>query len=230
MNVKHLGRVDFESSYKAMQKFSNERSAATQDELWICEHEPVFTQGLAGRAENVLSNTNIPILQTDRGGQITYHGPGQIVAYPLVNLKRLGIFVKEYVYLLEESILKTLLFFGVTGHRVQGAPGIYVQIDSPHGHSILKKSDIQNNSTLSHQPQFNGLGKVAALGIKVTRHCTYHGLSINVKMDLMPFDLINPCGYKGLKTVDLSTMGIRAEADEVAQVLADKLCIYLEPK
>ena len=230
MITKFLGNIEFASVYSAMQRFTDERSPDTQDELWICEHPAIFTQGLAGKAEHVLEHSNIPILQTNRGGQITFHGPGQVVAYPLVDLNGLGIFVKEYVYILEESILKTLLYFGVTGHRVKGAPGIYVRLDSPNGHSILKP-EIDANTLHNHPiEQFQGLGKIAALGIKVSRHRAYHGLSLNVDMDLSPFKLINPCGYKGLITTDLSTIGVKVEIGEVAKVLADKLSAYLQPK
>ncbi len=230
MIIKYLGKIDFHSSYAAMQDFTNGRNETTPDELWICEHPPVFTQGLAGKTEHVLAHTPIPIVHTNRGGQITFHGPGQIVAYPLIDLRRLGFFVKEYVYLLEESVLKTLLHFDVTGHRVKDAPGIYVQLDAPHGHSVLNKPDAKSFTSMPIRSQFYGLGKISALGIKVSRHCTYHGLSLNVDMDLAPFDLINPCGYPGLKTIDLSTIGVAVETNEVAQVLAEKLIAYLQPR
>jgi lipoyl(octanoyl) transferase len=230
MIIKDLGRIEYLHSYVAMQQFTRERDDSTPDELWICEHSPTFTQGLAGKAEHLIADTPIPIVQTDRGGQITFHGPGQIVAYPLVDLKRLGIFVKEYVYLLEESIIKTLLHFGVTGHRVKAAPGIYVQLNSPFGHSILPGIEGQHFGNPASADPFHGLGKIAALGIKVSRHRAYHGLSLNVNMDLNPFDLINPCGYKGLKTIDLSTIGVSVEVSEVARVLAGKLDTYLESK
>ncbi len=227
MITKRLGCVEYQSTYAQMQGFTLDRIDSTPDELWICEHPPVFTQGIAGKPEHLIQSTSIPVLQTNRGGQITYHGPGQIVAYPLIDLKRLGIFVKEFVYLLEEAVLKTLLYFGVTGHRVKDAPGIYVQLEAPHGHSILRVDQHTHNSG---EPQFNGLGKIAALGIKVSKHRAYHGLSLNVKMDLRPFDLINPCGYHGLKTIDLSTIGVDAEVLEVSRVLEEKLSTYLQPK
>ena len=225
MLIKFLGNVDYLSSFADMQEFTQNRTDSTADEIWVCEHPPTFTQGLAGKVEHILSPTNIPIIQTNRGGQITFHGPGQIVAYPLIDLKRLGIFVKEYVYRLEEAILKTLLQFKVTGHRVQGAPGIYVILDSPFGHQILKKD--QELADITSKSAFSGLGKIAALGIKVSRNKTYHGLSLNVQMDLRPFDFINPCGFKGLKTIDLSTIGCSPDKNEVAQVLTKKLEMYL---
>ena len=226
MITKKLGLVDYKAIYSRMQAFTLERNDSTPDELWICEHYPTYTQGIAGKPEHLLQSTSIPILQTNRGGQITFHGPGQIVAYPLIDLKRLGIFVKEFVYLLEESVLKTLLYFGITGHRVKGAPGIYVQLASPNGHSIFRNGQQAQNNV---EPQFEGLGKIAALGIKVSRHRAYHGLSLNVRMDLSPFNLINPCGYQGLKTIDLSTIGADVQVEEVSLVLIEKLCTYLQP-
>jgi lipoyl(octanoyl) transferase len=230
MIIRHLGLVEFATCYAEMQKFTDAREDSTPDEVWLCEHQPTFTQGLAGKPEHLLAPTPIPLIHTNRGGQITYHGPGQVVAYPLVDLKRLGIFVKEYVYLLEECVLKTLLHFGVTGHRVKDAPGIYVRMDAPHGHSILNPQGNTLSGPDVGSEQFKGLGKIAALGIKVSRHRTYHGLSLNVAMDLSPFDLINPCGYPNLRTVDLSTIEVKAELSEVALVLGEKLSTYLQPR
>src|SRR6059058_2297167 len=129
------GRVEYPPTYEAMQSFTAARDAATPDELWLCEHPPVFTQGLAGKAEYVHTPGDIPVVPTNRGGQVTYHGPGQVVAYPLVSLKRAGYFVKEYVYRLEEAVIRTLAEFGVTGHRVSVAPGIYVRLDDPFSHA-----------------------------------------------------------------------------------------------
>jgi lipoyl(octanoyl) transferase len=205
-----------------MRAFTEARTEATPDEIWICEHLPVYTQGLAGRAEHVLAAHAIPVVQTNRGGQVTYHGPGQVVAYPLIDLKRLGIYVKEYVYRLEQAVIKTLEQFGVTGHRVPGAPGIYVRLADPGAHALLEKP-------LPGQDPFAGLGKIAALGVKVSRQRTYHGVALNVAMDLQPFDGINPCGYAGLRTVDLSTIGFQASWDDVAEVLGRKLAAYLSP-
>ena len=218
--IRPLGQVAYVPTLAAMQAFTEARSADTVDEIWLCEHPPVYTQGLAGKAEHVLNAHGIPVVQTNRGGQVTYHGPGQVVAYPLVDLRRLNIYVKEYVYRIEQSVIKTLEHFGVTGHRVAGAPGIYVALDDPRGHAVLARSALVG---------FDGLGKIAALGIKVSRHCAYHGVALNVAMDLQPFAGINPCGYAGLQTVDLSTIGVQASPDDVAHVLGDKLRSHLSP-
>ncbi|APW36250.1 lipoate--protein ligase [Rhodoferax koreense] len=222
MDASFLGRVDYLPTYQAMQDFTARRTTDERDALWICEHPPVFTQGLAGKDEHLLVPGDIPVVATNRGGQVTYHGPGQVVAYPLIDLKRAGYFVKEYVFRIEESLLRTLAHFGVTGHRVGGAPGIYVRLDDPFGHQRLAPS-------APGRDPFLGLGKIAALGIKVSRHSTYHGLALNVAMDLEPFSRINPCGYAGLQTVDLSTIGVQTTWDEVAEVLARKLGTYLAP-
>jgi lipoyl(octanoyl) transferase len=220
MLVRKLGHVDYLPTYEAMQAFTAARQDDTANELWLCEHPPVFTQGLAGQADHVLMPGDIPVIQTNRGGQVTFHGPGQVMAYPLVNLQRSGYYVKEYVYKLEESVIRTLTHFGVTGHRVAGAPGIYVRLDDPFDHAAL-------TGPVNPTDPFKGLGKISALGIKVSRHCTYHGAALNVKMDLEPFDRINPCGYAGLKTVDLSTIGVETTWDEAAQVLAQQLAARL---
>lgn len=222
MIVKTLGRVDYAATEAAMRAFTEQRTPDTPDELWLCEHDPVYTQGIAGRAEHVLSPEGIPVVRTNRGGQVTYHGPGQVVAYPLVDLRRLGIYVKEYVYRLENAVLKTLEGYGVTGHRVAGAPGIYVKLADPFGHAAL-------TGPAHGGDPFRGLGKIAALGIKVARHSTYHGVSFNVAMDLEPFSRINPCGYAGLRTVDLSTIGVHIPWEEAAHVLSQKLVTYLAP-
>ena len=218
--LRRLGRVEYEPTLAAMRAFTDVRTPETADELWLCEHPPIYTQGLAGKPEHVLQAHGIPVLQTNRGGQVTYHGPGQVVAYPLIDLKRQGIYVKEYVYRLEQALLKTLQHFGVTGHRVAGAPGIYVNLDDPFGHAAL---------TGPRSSRFEGLGKIAALGIKVSRHRTYHGVALNVAMDLRPFAGINPCGYVGLQTVDLSTIGVQASTDEVAETLGHELASTLSP-
>ena len=223
MDIRRLDRVDYLPTYAAMQDFTAQRTPDDPDALWICEHNPVFTQGLAGKAEHILHNdVAIPVVQTNRGGQVTFHGPGQVVAYPLIDLQRAGYYVKEYVYRVEESVLRTLAHFGVTGHRVAGAPGIYVRLDDPFSHAAL-------TGPAHPGDPFRGLGKIAALGIKVSRHCTYHGVALNVKMDLEPYRRINPCGYAGLQTVDLSTIGIDAKWDEVAAILASELSTRLSP-
>lgn len=227
IKIRQLGRVDYAPTYAAMQAFTAARTADTADELWICEHSPVFTQGLAGQADHVLVPGDIPVVATNRGGQVTYHGPGQVVAYPLLDLKRAGYFVKEYVYRLEEAVIRTLAHFGVTGHRVAGAPGIYVRLDDPAAHALLPQRPQKSN--LGTAPDFTGLGKIAALGIKVSRNCTYHGVALNVAMDLEPYSRINPCGYAGLQTVDLSTIGVSVDWTDAAHVLSQKLVTYLAP-
>jgi len=216
--LKTRGRVDYEPTVAAMRAYTEARTADTPDEIWLCEHPPVYTQGLAGRAEHVREARGIPVVATNRGGQVTYHGPGQVVAYPLIDLNRLNIYVKEYVFRIEQAVLKTLEQFGVTGHRIAGAPGIYVKLADPFGHAAL---------TGPRPDPFEGLGKIAALGIKVSRHCTYHGVALNVAMDLQPFSGIDPCGYAGLRTVDLSTIGVQARWDEVADVLGRRLANQL---
>jgi lipoyl(octanoyl) transferase len=220
--VKRLGRVAYSEAYQAMQDFTAQRSLETPDELWLCEHPPVFTQGLAGLAVHVHHAGDIPVIATNRGGQVTYHGPGQVMAYPMVNLQRAGYFVKEHVYRLEEAVIRTLAHFGVTGHRVANAPGIYVRLADPFAHNAL-------TGPATPGDPFKGLGKISALGIKVSRHCTYHGLALNVKMDLEPFQRINPCGYAGLQTVDLFTIGVNTTWEEAAEVLASKLTPLLSP-
>jgi lipoyl(octanoyl) transferase len=222
------GRVDYLPTYAAMQAFTAQRTEATADQLWLCEHPPVFTQGLAGRDEHVLDPGPIPVIATDRGGQVTYHGPGQVVAYPLLDLRRAGYFIKEYVHRIEEAVIRTLGQFGVTGHRVPGAPGIYVRLDDPFGHARLDRKEAVA-AVSSRGANFAGLGKIAALGIKVSRHCTYHGVALNVGMDLEPFLRIDPCGYPGLKTVDLSTIGVSTTWNEAAQVLGQALGSLLAP-
>jgi lipoyl(octanoyl) transferase len=224
--IQHLGLVPYLPTYQAMQDFTAERTPDTPDEVWVCEHPPVFTQGLAGHEDHLLAPGDIPVVRTNRGGQVTFHGPGQVVAYPLIDLKRAGYYVKEYVYRIEEAVIRTLDHFGVTGHRVSGAPGIYVRLDDPHSHTMLVQRPLKD---ASKDPNFAGLGKIAALGIKVSRHCTYHGVALNVAMDLSPYQRINPCGYQGLQTVDLSTIGVSVSWQEAADVLSQKLVTYLAP-
>ena len=240
MLVRNLGQVDYLPTYMAMQEFTSLRGLQPRqsgpDQLWICEHSPVFTQGLAGKPEHIFLPGDIPVVATNRGGQVTYHGPGQVVAYPLIDLQRAGYFVKEYVYRLEESVIRTLLHLGVTGHRVAGAPGIYVRLDDPGGHAPLAQrpqkaipSSADGANAAKQQPDFTGLGKIAALGIKVSQHCTYHGVALNVAMDLEPYSRINPCGYSGLQTIDLSTIGVNVSWDDVAELLGKKLASHLSP-
>jgi len=250
MLIGQLGQVAYLPTFEAMKAFTASRTSKKVDfegekelfpneygcdQLWICEHLPVYTQGLAGKVEHVLNPGSIPVVQADRGGQVTYHGPGQVVAYPLLDLKAAGYYVKEYVYRVEEAVIRTLAHFGVTGHRVRGAPGIYVRLDDPFSHAVLENnaSKVKGSEPLrfaaGSDPIFTGLGKIAALGIKVSRHCTYHGVALNVAMDLEPFSRINPCGYVGLQTTDLSTIGVSVSWQEAADVLSQKLVAYLAP-
>jgi lipoyl(octanoyl) transferase len=253
MDTRLLGRVDYLPTYEAMQAFTDARrhqnlseiglqpNQISRDQLWICEHPAIFTQGLAGKPDHLLLPGDIPVVQTNRGGQVTYHGPGQIVAYPLIDLKAAGYYVKEYVFKIEEAVIKTLAVFNITGHRVRGAPGIYVRTDDPFAHAALNlteadllavdasNSDGDKVDLTPIKSAAGNIGKIAALGIKVSRHFAYHGLALNVAMDLEPFSRINPCGYAGLRTVDMASLGVQASWDEVAQVLGDKLCAYLTP-
>lgn len=215
MRILTLGRRPYTETEAAMRAFTAARTPETEDELWLVEHAPVFTQGIAGRDAHVLAAGDIPVVRTDRGGQVTYHGPGQVVAYPLLDLKRIGIYVKEYVFRIEEAVIDTLWAVGgVVGHRVRGAPGIYVRLAEPFSHARLQVESLD---------PFQGLGKIAALGIKISQHRSYHGVALNVAMDLEPFSRIDPCGYAGLRTIDLRTLGVTAGWDEVAQQLAQRL-------
>ncbi len=222
MQTRFLGRQPYAPIEAAMRDFTAARTADgspdAEDELWLVEHEPVFTQGVAGRDEHVLAAGGIPVVRTGRGGQVTYHGPGQVVAYPLVDLRRLNIYVKEFVFRLEAAVIDTLAGVGVTGHRVRGAPGIYVRLADPFGHAVLAPAAAD---------PLAGLAKIAALGIKVSRHCSYHGLALNVAMDLQPFERINPCGYAGLRTVDLRSLGVDVPMAGVRDALAAHLQRHL---
>lgn len=230
LDARLIGRVDYAACNSAMQAFTANRDDTTVDALWLCEHPPTFTQGLAGKAEHVLLAGDIPVVATNRGGQVTYHGPGQVVAYPLLDLQRRGYFVKEYVYRLEEAVIRTLAHYGITGHRVAGAPGIYVRLDDPRSHAMLEqRPQHRTPGSSAPQPDFTGLGKIAALGIKVSRHCTYHGVALNVDMALEPYRRINPCGYTAMATVDLSTIGVQTTWSEVAQVFGNQLIARLAP-
>jgi lipoyl(octanoyl) transferase len=205
VSVKHLGLADYASTYEAMRAFTSERNNLTPDEIWVLEHPPVFTLGLAGDASNLHSpSSEIPLVQVDRGGEITYHGPGQIVIYLLLDLKRLGIFVKELVFRIEQALIDTLKDFGIAAERRPGAPGIYVSVQP------------------GVPSQWIG-AKVAALGLKVSKSCSYHGLALNVATDLGAFARIHPCGYEGLKTVDMQTLGIKDNIDTISQRLLEHL-------
>ena len=200
--IRELGRVDYTPTFEQMQALTVARDVNSPDEFWLLEHPPVFTLGQAGLESHLLHATSVPLVHTDRGGQITYHGPGQVVIYMLLDLKRRGMMIKEWVRRIEEAIILTLGDYGLQTERHEGAPGIY----------------IANDGTQTHAG-----AKIAALGLKVKNGCTYHGLSLNVAMDLSPFLQINPCGYAGLETVDMRTMGVDAAQDEVARVLANYL-------
>ena len=209
--VKQLGLVDYASTYEAMQRFTKERNSETVDELWVLEHAPVFTLGLAGDASNLHSpSSQIPLVQVDRGGEITYHGPGQIVVYLLLDLKRLSIYVKELVSRIEQALIDTLADFGIDAQRRAGAPGIYV----------CEQAGV---------PQEWVGAKIAALGLKVSKSCSYHGLALNVATDLEAFKRIHPCGYEGLKTVDMQTLGIKDNIDTISQRLLEHLQKQLMP-
>ncbi len=198
MTVRHLGRVDYEPTWHAMQAFTASRSADTPDELWLCEHPPVFTLGLAGKPEHLLKDIGVPVVKIDRGGQITYHGPGQIVCYLLLDLKRRGITIKGLVNRMEQAIIDLLAGYGVTAERREGAPGVYV-----------------------------GGAKIAALGLKVKNGCCYHGIALNVAMDLSPFAAINPCGYAGMAVKQLSAFDSTANVDSVGEYLIAQLRQHL---
>ena len=209
--VKHLGLADYASTYEAMQVFTKERTSETADEIWVLEHPPVFTLGLAGDAGNLHSPSNqIPLVQVDRGGEITYHGPGQIVVYLLLDLRRLGIFVKELVSRIEQALIDTLADFGIEAERRPGAPGIYVS----------KQAGVP--------PEWVG-AKIAALGLKVSKSCSYHGLALNVATDLEAFKRIHPCCCEGLKTVVMQTLGIKDNVDTISQRLLQHLQKQLMP-
>lgn len=193
MLIRTLGRVDYQATWDAMRAFTDARTKDSEDELWVVEHDPVFTQGIAGKAEHLLVNpAGIPVVQTDRGGQITYHGPGQAMVYVLVDLRRAGYGVRELVQRIENAVIGVLAAHGVAGYGRRDAPGVYVR-----------------------RP--GGEAKIASLGLKVRNGCTYHGVAFNVAMDLTPFDCINPCGYSGLAVTQLSAL---AHADDVAAVAA----------
>ena len=188
--VRHLGRVDYEPTWRAMQSFTTERGPDTPDELWLLEHPPVFTLGQAGKREHILTDLGIPVIAIDRGGQVTYHGPGQVVVYVLLDLRRRGYGVKELVRRLEQAVIDLLAGFGVVAERRAGAPGVYVNE-----------------------------AKIAALGLRIKNGCSYHGLALNVAMDLTPFSAINPCGYEGLAVTQTSDLGIALPSAEMGERL-----------
>ena len=194
MRVRHLGLVAYEPTWRAMQAFTRARGPDTPDDLWLLEHPPVFTLGLAGRREHVLAPGDIPVVETDRGGQVTYHGPGQAVAYVLLDLRRNALGVKALVQRLEAAAIEVLADSGVAAERVAGRPGVYVQGE-----------------------------KIAAVGLRITRGCCYHGLALNVDLALEPFSRIDPCGYPGLKSTSLAALGVRDSISAVQHRLARAL-------
>lgn len=194
------GLVPYLPCWQAMQAFTEARDADTPDEIWLVEHDPVYTLGQAGKPQHVLNPGQIPVIKSDRGGQVTYHGPGQVVAYVLADLKRTGLTIRAMVQALEQAVIDTLVEFDLShACRKPGAPGVYVPQEDAE------------------------LAKIAALGVKVRKGCTYHGVALNVDMDLSPFDGINPCGYEGLRTVSMASMGVKADWAAVAQTLAGKI-------
>jgi lipoyl(octanoyl) transferase len=215
--VRELGRADYVPTWEAMREFTARRGEDTVDELWLVEHPPVFTLGQAGRRDHLLAPGDIPVVATDRGGQVTYHGPGQVVVYALIDLRRLRIYVKELVFRIEQSVLQTLESYDVEGRRVRGAPGIYV----PWGGGAFANPAREEKT--GSDPIFAGLAKIAALGVKVTRGSCYHGVALNVAMDLEPFSRIDSCGYAGLETVDLATLGVATSWRETADRLTTRL-------
>lgn len=188
--MRHLGRVEYAPTWRAMQDFTAQRSPDTPDEIWLLQHPPVYTQGQAGKAEHLIAATDIPVVSIDRGGQITYHGPGQIVAYVLVDLRRRGYGIRELVTRLEQAVIEVLATVGVSAERQAGAPGVYV-----------------------------AGAKIAALGLRVKHGCTYHGLALNVDMDLRPFAAINPCGYAGMRVTQCRDLGVGESLPALAQAV-----------
>jgi lipoyl(octanoyl) transferase len=207
-----LGTVAYTPTWQAMREFTDRRNAQTPDELWLLQHDPVYTLGVAGRLQHLLDAGAIPVVKTDRGGQITYHGPGQAIVYALLDLRRLGVTVRELVYRIEQSVIQVLEPMGLGARRVPGAPGVYV----PYG-GVLREGP------------FAGLAKIAALGIRIRNGCSYHGVALNVAMDLGPFRGIDPCGFAGLPAVDLATLGLEFTCDDVARRLSDRLTAHVQP-
>ena len=211
--IRELGRADYEPTFAAMRAFTDARTPESQDELWIVEHPPVFTLGLGADRAHVLAQveeSGVPVVQTDRGGEVTYHGPGQVVIYLLMDLRRNKpggkLYARQFVQKIEQAVIDVLAAYNLAGERVAGAPGIYMAGGPRKG------------------------AKIAALGLKVRGNgCTYHGVSLNVAMDLAPFTWINPCGYSGLATVDMRTMGVEAPLADVQQALAQQLVRQLSP-
>ncbi len=200
LRVRRLGRVEYAPTFAAMQEFTATRTAETADELWIVEHPPVFTLGQAGKPEHLLRDIGIPLVQIDRGGQVTYHGPGQVVIYLLLDLNRRQLKVRELVRHIEQAVIDLLTAHGVTAERHANAPGVYV-----------------------------AGAKIAALGLRIRRGCSYHGVALNVQMDLSPFAAINPCGYPGLAVTQTHDLGLTLTPDTAAEELTRHLLLQLQP-
>ena len=198
VNIRHLGIRDYTDVWREMLDFTNRRSAGSSSEIWIVEHPPVFTQGQAGKAEHLLDGGDIPVVHSDRGGQITYHGPGQLLCYLLLDLQQIDMGIRSLVNNIEDAIIQMLNEQGITATHQPGAPGVYVDD-----------------------------AKIAAIGLRIKKHCTYHGLSLNVNMDLQPFSRINPCGYPGLAVTDMATLGVNTDVLTVANRLTQKLAAVL---
>lgn len=190
LHIRHLGRQDYETVWRAMQQYTDNRNNESPDELWLVEHNPVFTQGQAGKPEHILNTGDIPIIQVDRGGQVTYHGPGQLVAYPLINIKRLSIGVRQFVTAIEQSLIDLLKMYYIDAYAKADAPGVYVDER-----------------------------KIASLGLRIRKGCSFHGLALNVNMDLSPFHRINPCGYAGLEMVQCKQLNGPESVTEAAEKL-----------
>ena len=259
--IKRLGLVEFQPTWRAMQQANKSRTAETPDEIWLLEHPPVFTLGLAGKPEHVLAPGEIPVIKIDRGGQVTYHGPGQLVVYLLLDIKRLGFGVKELVKRIEQSVIDLLAEYGIESFRKSGMPGVYVQPPSPQplqgalpaasGNRSAGEAHAPTNpgSTLPHEgggARFSSLpprgggtegegagnesassAKISAIGLRVANHATYHGLSLNIDMDLEPFTRINPCGYEDLAVTQMLDCGADLGNGDKMQVIGEKLIAHL---
>ncbi|ASF45611.1 lipoyl(octanoyl) transferase LipB [Methylovulum psychrotolerans] len=198
--LRHLNHQPYADTWQAMQAFTQQRSADTPDELWTVEHPPVYTLGLSGKREHLLNIGDIPVVHSDRGGQVTYHGPGQVIIYTLIDIKRLPINIRELVTLLENAMIAALSDYGISAQARADAPGVYVQGK-----------------------------KIGSIGLRIKNHCSYHGLSLNNAMDLRPFTLINPCGYAGLAMTQLADLGVHVATAEAAALIIDKITPALQP-
>jgi len=197
--TRYLGQEDYSVTWQAMRKFTDSRTDDTEDELWVCEHTPVYTLGQAGKREHILNAADIPVVQSDRGGQVTYHGPGQLLVYTLFNLKRAGFGIREMVVRLENSVISLLADYDIQAQSRRDAPGVYVKNE-----------------------------KIAALGLRVRRGCTYHGIALNIAPDLSPFLGINPCGYQGMSVTSLQTLGVAIDNDQIAARFVQLIDTHLQ--